>query len=321
MMTSIGIFRVTVTPTDSHIGLPKVDFDEKRLYEIELNLPESQRVELAGIMASHVMFTKHDGEFPTTREESHHRSASEKIGYDGLVVTDSLTMQAVWSHYTLEEIVPRFQFGLRYPVACGAEMSICKNVSMNWHLIMPEAAKSRWKQSTKPERILRYKALYQIEIIRSFEMVKPKLLVPKAVSFSEKVSLESITLIQDPHGLLPIKPQERTLIVFPKIKVVTLVEDPVNGLLSLHDYMKDCADKFYISLTPTEEETKDLNSMIDRYDKIVYCSYNARLNEGQAEVIRQIDVKKLIVASLVRRTTFRSCTLIQPIYVLTKQRR
>jgi beta-N-acetylhexosaminidase len=38
--------------------------------------------------------------------------------------------------------------------------------------------------------------------------------------------------------------------------------------------------------------------MIDRYDKIVYCSYNARLNEGQAEVIRQIDVKKLIVASL-----------------------
>jgi len=304
MMTSIKHFPGHGdTNVDSHIGLPKVDFDEKRLYEIELKpFLKAKELNLPGIMASHVMFTKYDGEFPTTLSKKVITGLlREKIGYDGLVVTDSLTMQAVWSHYTLEEIVLHgFNSGCDILLLCGA-----RDVDMQkrfYELALNYARSGQIPMETidkAVERILRYKALYQIGALSaSFEMVKPKLLVPKAVSFSEKVSLESITLIQDPHGLLPIKPQERTLIVFPKIKVVTLVEDPVNGLLSLHDYMKDCAEKFYISLTPTEEETKDLNSMIDRYDKIVYCSYNARLNEGQAEVIRQIDVKKLIVASL-----------------------
>ena len=55
------------------------------------------------------------------------------------------------------------------------------------------------------ERILRYKAMYQVRAIAtSFDSVKPKLLDPQAVSFSEKVSLKSISLIQDPQGCLPI---------------------------------------------------------------------------------------------------------------------
>lgn len=291
------------TNVDSHIGLPKVDFDEKRLFEVELKpFLKAKEFNLPGIMASHVMFTKYDEEFPTTLSQKVITGLlRERIGYDGLVVTDSLTMQAVWSHYTLEEIVLYgFNSGCDILLLCGARDMAMQKRFYELALNYAKSGQIPMKVIDKAvERILRYKAMYQVRAIAtSFDSVKPKLLDPQAVSFSEKVSLKSISLIQDPHGCLPIKPHEKALIVFPKIKVVTLVEDPVSGLSSLHDYMKDCSDKFYISLSPTSEEIKTLKTLVEKYEKIVYCSYNARLNEGQAEVIKQIDVKKLVVASL-----------------------
>ena len=107
MMTSIKHFPGHGdTLVDTHLGLAKVDFDRERLYNIELKpFLLAKEENLPGIMAAHVMYTKYDDEFPTTMS---HKVITgllrEEIGYDGLVVTDSLTMKAVFDNFSLEEL-------------------------------------------------------------------------------------------------------------------------------------------------------------------------------------------------------------------------
>ena len=95
------------TAVDSHVGLPIVDFDKERLDKIEL-IPFKKVVDfnLPGIMASHVLYTKYDDKYPTTLSKKVITGLlREEMGFKGLVVTDSLTMSAVFDNFSLEEIV------------------------------------------------------------------------------------------------------------------------------------------------------------------------------------------------------------------------
>ena len=110
------------TAVDSHIGLPVVDFDEKRLYEMELKpFIKAKELDLPGIMVSHVMFTKYDDKYPATLSKKLVQGLlRDEIGYDGLVVTDSLTMKAVFNNYTLEIVLNGFNSGDDILLLCGA---------------------------------------------------------------------------------------------------------------------------------------------------------------------------------------------------------
>lgn len=290
------------TSVDSHIGLPKVDFDAKRLYEVEL-LPfiKAKELNLPGIMASHVMFTTFDDIYPTTLSNKIITGLlREEIGYDGLVVTDSLTMSAVFANFSLEEIVLYgFNSGCDMLLLCGARDIKMQREFFDIALRLAKEGKIPLNLiDNSVGRILRYKELYRVGFMPpTFDAIKEELNQKDAVNFSKQVSLESITLIQDVQNLIPVKETEKTLIVFPKIKVVTLVEDPQKGLNSLQDYMSFC-DKIYLSISPTIDEKNVLLNMVENYDKIIYCSYNACFNETQANLINEIDVKKLIVVAL-----------------------
>lgn len=290
------------TSVDSHIGLPKVAFDKKRLYEVEL-LPfiKAKELNLPGIMASHVMFTSYDSIYPTTLSKTIITDLLRKeMGYDGLVVTDSLTMKAVFDNFTLEEIVLYgFNSGCDILLLCGARDIKMQKDFFNIALRLAKEGKIPLELIDEAVgRILRYKELYRAGFMPpTFDAIQDELNRKNAVAFSKKVSLESITLIQDREKLLPVLETQKSLIVFPKIKVVTLVEDPQKGLKSLQDYMSFC-DKHYISISPNDDEIKELLDKVNDYDKIIYCSYNASFNESQANLINQISSKKLIVAAL-----------------------
>ena len=140
------------------------------------------------------------------------------------------------------------------------------------------------------ERILKYKALYSCgEMANSFEEIKDDLEKTDRMEYAQQVADDSITLLKDEKCLLPLKKEEKTLIVFPQIKVVTLVENDDNTLSCLADYMPFKVDKHYISISPDEIESSELLAKIKDYDKIVYCSYNANFNPTQANLINQID--------------------------------
>lgn len=290
------------TAVDSHIGLPVVDFDKKRLYEMELKpFIKTKELDLPGIMVSHVLFTKYDDKYPSTLSKKVVQGLlRDEIGYDGLVVTDSLTMKAVFDNFSLEEIVLNgFNSGDDILLLCGArDINLQKKFYDTAVRLAREGKISEAKINEAVSRILKYKQQYIREMANSFEDIEKELCNEEAVKFSEEVSLKSITLIEDHKKLLPIKKEEKTLIVFPKIQVVTLVENDDTGLMSLAEFMPFACDKIYMSLSPSEEEKELLLKKQTEYDKIIYCSYNACFNPEQASLINALNKDKLIVVAI-----------------------
>ncbi|MBR2891220.1 MAG: hypothetical protein IKC22_02430 [Bacilli bacterium] len=304
MMTSIKHFPGHGdTVVDTHLGLAKVDFDSERLYNMELKpFLMAKEENLPGIMAAHVMYTKYDDVFPTTLSKKVITNLlREEIGYDGLVVTDSLTMKAVFDNFSLEEIVYNtMNSGCDILLMCGA-----RNVQMQKEFadiairLTKEGKISEQHIDECVTRILKYKEMFNVgKMADSFDDIKDEINNQEAVEFSKKVSEESITELINNNNLYPLNNKEKILVVFPKIKVVTLVEDENKNLMSLFDFMSIPTDRHYISIDPTKEEQLELLSKVDQYDKIVYCSYNACFNPTQAELINSIDQKKLIVCAI-----------------------
>jgi len=96
------------TETDSHLDLPCVSHDRKRLDEIEL-LPFRQAVEagVASIMTAHVLYRPLDPRYPATLSKHILGILRKDFAYDGVVFSDDLDMKAMTEHFVLEEQVQR----------------------------------------------------------------------------------------------------------------------------------------------------------------------------------------------------------------------
>lgn len=304
MMTSIKHFPGHGdTAVDSHIGLPIISFSRERLDEVELvPFKMAKEKDLPGIMVSHVLYTKYDDVYPSTLSKKIVTGLlREEIGYQGLVVTDSLTMSAVYDNFSLEDIVLHsFNSGCDILLLCGARnIEMQKAFANTAYQLAKEGKIPLDLINQSVERILKYKTLYKVgEMPESFDQIKNELEEPSHMAKAQEVAQKSITLIKDNKHLIPLNKEQKALFVFPIIKVVTLAENEDNSLNSLSDYMPYKVDKVYISLNPTEEETDELLKIKDQYDRIVYCSYNACFNLKQQNLINSLDKDKLIVIAL-----------------------
>ena len=93
------------TQTDSHKILPKVCLGRKRLCDVEL-YPFAEAIAngIATIMSAHVIYPSLDEEYPATLSEKIITGIlREKLGFNGVIISDDLSMKAITSNYTLDE--------------------------------------------------------------------------------------------------------------------------------------------------------------------------------------------------------------------------
>lgn len=99
-----GIGRTVI---DSHLDLPSFDASKADMDAIEL-LPFKTAIEhrVAGIMLSHILYTRLDSEFPASLSVKIVRDLLRNdMGYEGLVMTDDLDMGAVANHYDISTCI------------------------------------------------------------------------------------------------------------------------------------------------------------------------------------------------------------------------
>jgi beta-N-acetylhexosaminidase len=97
------------TEVDSHLALPTLPHDLDRLTSVEL-VPFEAAVAagVASIMTAHVLFPALDGELPATLSRPIlHGLLRQRLGYDGVIVSDDLEMAGVAAHWEVEELVIR----------------------------------------------------------------------------------------------------------------------------------------------------------------------------------------------------------------------
>lgn len=98
------------TEIDSHIYLPRVDKNMADLKAFEL-LPFITAIEedVEMIMVAHILYPEIDRDYPATMSTEIIQSLlRDDLGYDGVIVSDDMTMGAIVKNYSLEEAVLSF---------------------------------------------------------------------------------------------------------------------------------------------------------------------------------------------------------------------
>jgi beta-N-acetylhexosaminidase len=97
------------TRSDSHLEMPVVEHDEARLRAVELApFATAIRGGCEALMTAHVRYSSWDPIWPATLSERIVGGLLRRqLGFDGLVVSDDLGMQAVAAAWSVEEIVVR----------------------------------------------------------------------------------------------------------------------------------------------------------------------------------------------------------------------
>jgi beta-N-acetylhexosaminidase len=93
------------TSQDSHLELPRLMHDRVRLEHVELApFRAAAKTDIAAFMTAHVIFEAVDSAHPATMSGRVVTGIlRERLGYDGLVVSDDLEMRAIADHYGVEE--------------------------------------------------------------------------------------------------------------------------------------------------------------------------------------------------------------------------
>jgi beta-N-acetylhexosaminidase len=93
------------TSIDTHVALPALDTSLEHLRQIDM-MPYRATIAAgaASVMVTHVLYRALDAEYPCTLSPIVvHQLLRGELGYDGVVTTDCLEMQAITNHYGAAE--------------------------------------------------------------------------------------------------------------------------------------------------------------------------------------------------------------------------
>lgn len=93
------------TSVDSHVGLPILEHDLARLKSVEL-LPFQEAIEnkAEAIMIAHILLPAIDSEYPSSLSQKIITDIlREQMGFEGVVISDDLTMGAIADNYDIGE--------------------------------------------------------------------------------------------------------------------------------------------------------------------------------------------------------------------------
>lgn len=98
------------TAVDSHIGLPIVNHNLKRLRQLEL-VPFKQAIAKGAdaVMIAHILMPEIDNSAPASFSSIIiHDLLREELGFTGVVISDDMTMGAITEHYDMGEAAVKF---------------------------------------------------------------------------------------------------------------------------------------------------------------------------------------------------------------------
>jgi beta-N-acetylhexosaminidase len=194
------------TEEDSHMKLPTLAFDLDHLDSVEL-VPYQQgiRAGLKSVMSGHIALPKLD---PSRRPATLSKPIltdllRRRLKFDGIIVTDGLTMQGVTDHYGAGEAAI-------LAIQAGADcLLICPDIDAGYSSVL-EAVKKRDLSEARIDssvrRILSAKAWLGLDKNRFVDVDRVKNVVGSSASeaIAKQISRDAITLLENKKRAIPI---------------------------------------------------------------------------------------------------------------------
>ncbi|WDQ33995.1 beta-N-acetylhexosaminidase [Paenibacillus marchantiae] len=303
------------TDTDSHLDLPVITHDRERVDRVEL-IPFRAAI-AAGVdamMSAHIYFPALEPErLPVTLSRAVLSGLlRQELGYDGMIVTDCMEMDAIAANYgTVDAAV--------MAVEAGADLVL---ISHTAHLqagafeaLLAAVQSGRISEARIDEsvtRLLKYKAKRGLmekgtgtgtgndEVHDSVSTsLSAEVLTDSASSklqernqplhqeVARRISENSITLVRDQLNMLPLKP-ERTLVITVATSVTTIADEQLTQAVTLGSALSHCGlDVFEVTVTPEEVAIRSARLLQaaeeDDVRQIVVGTYNAGSASGDPQ--------------------------------------
>lgn len=280
------------TSVDSHVGLPVVTSTKEEVMRCEA-IPFVNAINegIDGIMMSHILYKEFDDVYPSSLSKKIINDfLIEELGYNGLIVTDSLTMGAIYNRFTIEEIVYNgVNAGCDILIFCGRADLTEQRFIYNTFLNLVENGRigiDRINRSV--EKILKLKNKY---VNKKVDLGNIGLQNNNVLAKSLQES--SVTVVKD-NNLLPVRKEEKVLLLFPKINLFSLVDNENQEYETLNKYLK--VDQFIYD--KDKLNYSDIVGIQAKYDKIIMCTYNVTEDDYQVELFNSLNKDKVTVVSM-----------------------
>ncbi len=280
------------TSVDSHLSLPTVAKDLDTLRSLEL-LPFREAIshnECDGIMAAHILYSKVDDKYPATLSKKVIQNLlRDEMGYDGFICTDSLTMGAITENFSYEEILLNsVNAGIDVLMFCGgAELKEQHEIYDTFLRLIKEGKISIETVDKAVSRIIKIKNEFLLKDA-------PKIDLEKAHALSKELFEESVTLAFNNMDVR-INKDEKTLILFPQVKLLTLVDNETSEYKTLKTYLTDIDE---IKYDRELENLEYIETISKKYDKIIMATMNVTKDDYQTKVFDCLDKSKTVVCSM-----------------------
>ena len=264
------------TNVDSHLGLPRIDKTLEQLEEAEL-IPFRRCIEagIPAIMTSHILFPQIEPEnLPCTMSRTMITGLlKEKLGFQGLVFSDCLEMDAIQDHYgTAKGAVAAIKAGVDLP-GLSSTLALMRETceTVNGAAERGEFDMEEIRQSV--EKILAVKK-------RMLVQPKPELCgLDTDRALVQAMNRRAVPCVAGE----PPAPDEHTFFCGCGDYRASLVGNPELQVMPFPEHMAAAfgGGAMVTAKNPGEEEISAAVRAASSYDRIVLCTSNAHLFRGQ----------------------------------------
>lgn len=286
---------------DAHYNVPVIEVDEKTMWEREL-LPYRELIAkdlLPSIMIAHSIFPALDPDnIATISKPIITGLLREKLGFEGVITTDSMTMGGVVKRYGVAN-------ACAMALEAGADIVLMKAenhlVDETYNTIKSFVETGRIPEhelDNKVYRILNMK--YNYGLFHDYEkddVIPEEVMSRRTITeLSKEVAKRSVLICRDEASLLPLNPEDRTLVI--EQKVGTFNNFKWHSGILYENCLRHSNNVDYLetSYRWDEFDLKRILNAIDRYDRIVITNYYSRSSLCNIDEIRKIlETKKEVI--------------------------
>jgi beta-N-acetylhexosaminidase len=278
------------TLVDSHHGLPTIAHSLERLKDIEL-VPFAAAIQhgVDSIMTAHVNFPALEpGGIPATLS---HRVLTgilrEQMGYEGIIVTDCLEMNAIDGHYGPAN-------GAVMAIEAGADLVLIshrleKQIA-GIEAVVEAVENGRISEARINASVNRIIALkHKLQAAEASQSVNISAVGAAAsITAAEHIYDQSITLVKD-SGLLPLNKKEPIYVVWPEVNLRSEVDETIIQLETLGYWLNQMGyqvkeDK--IGNYPSDDQVDAILEQSKLYRQVIIVSYNASFSQNQVRLVK-----------------------------------
>jgi len=296
--------------TDAHDVLDKVTADRKRMNEVEL-VPFKAAIDAGAkaVMTAHTIYPAYDAELPATLSP---RILGDllrgELGFDGVIVSDAIGMAAILKKWPLpracimaikagvdtillkadDESRAQCFFGIKRAVESG-EIPLKRLNDAVRRLLRMKYDQGLWQKAGKmdPEKTR--------AIVRSQQVI----------DFSWDVARRALLVMRDDQGLLPLKKEQRILVVEQCIPYEFLGKDLYSHPHMFCEAMTNHSTNLILDdaqFHATDDDVEEALDLAQQADLVVMTNYYARIekrgnNQHMVKRLKEAGHKVVVVTN------------------------